>query len=138
MHLPAAQSALTAALARMNAAYQDTVFDEWVVVALDPQRGTIMAYHGPRGDSFRRQFAADVQPLRAAMTARAQAVGDFDFAHDAAGTRYDACLKTGKTSFLFCNNTRKSIDDIRQDPRWLEAQKVFLDLSEKFRADPLE
>jgi hypothetical protein len=28
--------------------------------------------------------------------------------------------------------------EIRKDPRWLQAQKAFVELSNKFRADPLE
>jgi hypothetical protein len=30
------------------------------------------------------------------------------------------------------------MSDIRRDPLWLTAQKPFLDLSDKFRDDPLE
>ena len=137
MTLEDAKSAITLTLGRMNAVYSQTVFDEWMLVSLRPDGGAILAYHGPRAESYRREFAADVQPLRALLAARKQNIGDFEFAHDAAGTRFDACLKTGPASFLFCNNTKKSMAEIRQSPLWLEAQKAFAALSAKFQSDEL-
>ncbi len=138
MTLEDAKAAVILALGRMNAVYTKPVFDEWILVSLRSDGGAILAYDGPRAESYQRQFAADLQPLRTVMAERSQSVGDFEFAHDAAGTRFDACLKAGATSFLFCNNTRKSMGEIRQDPLWLEAQKPFFLLSAKFRAHPLE
>jgi hypothetical protein len=138
MKLADARSLISAALGRMNILYLRTVFDEWVVVSFQPERGAILAYHGPRAESFRQQFAGDVQPLRAEMEGRHLAVGDFEFAPAAAGPRYDACLRIGPSGYLVCNHTGKSMAVIRDDPRWIEAQKAFVELSEKFRADPLE
>jgi hypothetical protein len=138
MNLVTAESLVTAALGRMNALYSQTVFDEWVVLSLQAGRAGILAYQGPRAESFQRQFAADVEPLRAEMEGKSLAVGDFEFAPAAAGTRFDACLRIGQASYLICNHTGKSMAEIRQDPRWLRAQKPFVELSGKFRADPLE
>jgi hypothetical protein len=72
------------------------------------------------------------------MTGKQLAIGDFEFAPDAAGTHFDACLRLGAASYLICNHTTKSMAQIRQSPNWLAAQKPFVELSEKFRADPLE
>ena len=138
MKLAAATDLITAALGRMNALYNQTVFDEWVVIALHPDGGSILAYRGPRAESYRRQFAADIGPLRAEMAGKHFAVGDFEFAPAAVGTRYDACLRISETGYLIGNHTGKSMAEIRQDARWLQAQKAFVELSSKFRADPLE
>lgn len=138
MNLDSARSLITAALARMNALYNQKVFDEWVVISLQPDRGGILAYHGPRAESFRKEFADDVAPLYAEMAGKHLEVGDFEFAPAAAGTRYDACLRVGAASYLIANHTGKSMAEIRGDPRWLQSQKAFLDLSSRFRADPLE
>jgi len=72
------------------------------------------------------------------MAGKRLAVGDFEFALEATGTHYDACLCVGRASYLICNNTAKSMAEIRESPGWLKAQKPFVELSDKFRADPLE
>jgi len=133
-----ARTAIQAALSRMNAAYATTVFDEWVLVSLKPDRGAILAYQGPRAESYKRTFAEDIQPLRAEMAGQKLAVGDFAFAAGGVGSKHDACIRVGESGFLFCNHTTKSMDDIRQSPLWREAQKPFVELSDKFRADPVE
>jgi hypothetical protein len=138
MKLDAATALVTAALGRMNALYNKTVFDEWVVISLHAEGGSILAYRGPRAENYRRQFAADIGPLRAEMTGKRFGVGDFEFAPAATGTRFDVCLRIGETSYLIGNHTGKSMAEIRQDVRWLQAQKAFMELSNKFRADPLE
>ncbi len=137
MNLDSARSLISAALARMNALYNQTVFDEWVVISLQPDRGGVLAYQGPRAESLRKQFADDVAPLYAEMAGKHLETGDFEFAPAASGTRFDACLRVGPASYLIANHTGKSMAQIRGDPRWLQAQKAFLDLSNRFRADPL-
>ena len=138
MKLEPAKALVIAALGRMNTRYQKTVFDEWMLVSLQDERGSLLAYHGPRPESYRRRFAEDVAPLRAVMAGKRLAVGDFEFAPEAAGTGFDACIRTGEASYLLCNHTGRSMAEIRGDPRWLQAQKAFVELSEKFRRDPLE
>lgn len=137
MDLATARPLIQDALARMNALYGHPMFDEWVVLSPGAGQGGVLAYFGPRVESFRASAAMDAGPLRELTAGRTLAPGDFEFAPDAKGPRYDAFLKLGPTSFLVCNHTAKTMSEIRADPRWLKAQKVFFELSEKFRADPL-
>lgn len=137
MNLADARTAIILTLGRMNALYNETVFDEWVLVKLAHEQGVVLAYEGPRAASYQARFKTDVEPLRAEMEQRALAVGDFEFIADADGTYFDACIRLGPGGYLFCNHTTKSMADIRRNPLWLAAQKPFLDLSGKFRADPL-
>jgi hypothetical protein len=138
MTLDHARSTILAALGRMNAAYAQPVFDEWVLVSVKPDRGAILSYTGPRAEKYKQSFTTDIQPLRTELEGGKLATGDFAFAPAASGTRHDACMRLGGVSYLFCNNTAKSMSDIRTNPLWREAQKPFVELSEKFRADPLE
>lgn len=137
MHLADARTAVIQALGRMSALYRQPVFNEWVLVKLAQEQGAILAYEGPRADSYQTRFKADIAPLRAELDQRRLAVGDFEFVATAHGTHFDACLRLGAGAYLFCNHTTKSMIDIRRDPLWLEAQKPFLDLATKFRDDPL-
>jgi hypothetical protein len=138
MTLDHARTAIVNALGRMNAAYKQPVFDEWVMASIKADRGVILAYHGPRADTYKKSFNTDIGPLRTELAQQKLAVGDFAFAGAAAGSKHDAFMRIGDGGFLFCNHTTKSMADIRQDPMWREAQKPFVELSEKFRADPLE
>lgn len=137
MNLADAHSTITLALGRMTALYSSPVFDEWVLVKISKEQNAILSYDGPRAESYKKNFKDDILPLRAELDQRPMAVGDFAFALSAKGTGFDACIRLGPASYLFCNNTVKSIEDIRQSPRWLEAQKPFAALSGKFREDPL-
>lgn len=137
MNLTDARTAIILALGRMKALYNQPVFDEWVLVKLATESGAVLAYDGPRVDTYQARFKSDIAPLQAEMEARQMAVGDFEFVPGAHGTHFDACLRLGPAAYLFCNHTTKSMVDIRQDRLWLEAQKPFLELSAKFRADPL-
>lgn len=137
MDLATARQHLQGSLDRMNALYGKPIFDEWAVLSLAAKHGGVLAYAGPRVESFRQHVADDAEPLRALIAGRPLAEGDFEFAPEAGGTRYDALLKLGATSFLVCNHTGKTMAVIRADARWLKAQKVFFEMSEKFRADPL-
>ena len=122
----------------MRALYARPVFDEWMILALGAKAGGVLAYSGPRPDSFRRELTQDVEPLRALVAGRSLTVGDFEFVVEAAGPAHDALMKIGAASYLVCNNTAKSMKEIRTDARWLKAQAVFFELAEKFRAEPLE
>jgi hypothetical protein len=137
MDLATARQHIQGSLGRMNALYGKPVFDEWAILSPAAKHGGVLAYAGPRVEEFRPHVADDAGPLRALTAGRTFAEGDFEFAPEAGGTRYDALLKTGATSFLVCNHTAKTMVEIRADPRWLKAQTVFFELSEKFRADPL-
>jgi hypothetical protein len=136
MDLAAARQQIQSSFARMDALYLRPLFDEWAILSLAAQQG-ILAYSGPRAESFRKEFPEDVKPLRSMIAGRPFSPGEFEFASDAGGTRYDACVKLGDTSYLVCNHTTKEMADIRRDPRWLNAQSAFFELCEKFRSDPL-
>jgi hypothetical protein len=136
MDLAAARQHIEHSFARMNTLYQQPVFDEWAILAPGTPQG-VVAYAGPRAETFRKTLRQDAEPLRTAVAGRPFAVGDFEFAQEAEGTRYDACMNVGAGSFLVCNHTTRAMADIRRDPLWLKAQAVFFELSEKFRADPL-
>ena len=139
MTLQDARAAINHTLSQMKALYNRPVFDEWILVVLVREQGAVLSsYEGPRVEFYQREFKEDVQPLRAELEQHQLAIGDFVFVHDAAGTRFDACIRLGQTSYLFFNNIAKSMAEIRRDPLWLEAQKPFVELSSKFRADPLD
>jgi hypothetical protein len=136
MDLAHARLHIQTAFANMDALYHRPVFDEWAILA-SAHRNGVVAYSGPRVENFRQNVSADAEPLRLNTAGRPFEAGDFDFAVDAAGTRYDACMKLGEAAFLVCNHTTRAMTEIRRDPKWLKAQAVFFELSEKFRADPL-
>jgi len=137
MNLADAKAAVVLALGRMNSAYNKVLFDEWVLVKVTKEEGMILFYEGPRRDGYQARFKTDVAPLQAEMHGRNMAVGDFEFTHHGPGTFFDAGIRLGPGSYLFCNNTSRSMLEVRQDPLWLAAQKPFLDLAAKFREDPL-
>jgi len=137
MNLETASKNIELCRGRMDALYQKPVFDEWVVVNLAQGKTDILSYTGPRAESFANQFHHDSSPLFAEMQGRHYSVGDFEFVAQARGSRYDACVRLGETAYLLCNNTYGSMGDLRADARWLQAQKPFVSLTEKFRADPL-
>ena len=122
----------------MRVCYLQPVFDEWAILAAPAPAGGIVAYSGPRPDQFRRQLPSDAELLRARAAGRDFAEGDLEFVPDAAATRYDAFMKVGPASYLVLNHTTKTMDEIRADGKWLGAQAVLFELTEKFRADPLE
>jgi hypothetical protein len=136
MDLAAARQLIQTSLARMDALYRRPLFDEWAILSAGAQPG-ILAYAGPRPETFRRELPTDSSPLRALIADRELGEGDFEFATEAGGTHYDACMKLGPASFLVCNHTARAMTEIRQDPQWLKAQAEFFALSERFRADPL-
>ncbi len=137
MNLAAARAAVIQALGAMNALYQKPLFDEWILVKLAREEGAILAYNGPRADSYQRRFKTDIAPLQVEIEGRKMAVGDFEFAPNAHGAHFDAVIRLGPAAYLFCNNITKSMVEIRKDPLWLAAQKPFLDLATEFRSDPL-
>jgi hypothetical protein len=137
MDLETARRHIQAAFERMRIAYLQPVFDEWAVLSVSPKGGGVIAYEGPRPDAFRRNVPADAEPLRQRTAGKQFAEGDLEFVPDAADTQYDAFMKIGATSYLVLNHTTKTMEEIRKDGRWLAAQAVLFELSEKFRADAL-
>ena len=137
MDLATARTHIQQHLERMSAAYRRPLFDEWAVLSVGEDTRGVPAYSGPRPDVFRGTLLSDTVPLRAVAAGRKFANGDFEFAVDGHGTRYDALMMLGPTSYLVCSHTEKSLGEIRADPNWLKAQAIFFELGEKFRNDPL-
>lgn len=121
----------------MRASYLQPVFNEWAILAVPAMSGGIVAYSGQRPDEFRRNLPKDAEPLRAITAGKKFAEGDLEFVPDAADTHYDAFVKIGFVSYLVLNHTVKTMTEIRADAKWLKAQGVLFELSEKFREDPL-
>jgi len=122
---------------QMNDRYQKVVFDEWAVVSLEEHKGRLLAYFGPRKTGFQKNFLADAGPLRTGLLRQQWNVGDFEFARHGVGTSFESFMLLGRDIFLICNNTVQSMDSISKDPLWLSAQVPFVELSDKFRQDPV-
>jgi hypothetical protein len=137
MTLNQASTLIKSCADQMNARYQKPVFDEWAVISLLENKGHLLAYIGPRKEGFQKNFLADAGSLRAGLLTAEHEVGDFDFARHGTGTSFESFMVLGKGLYLICNNTVQSMDAITKDPLWLGAQVPFVELSDKFRADPL-
>lgn len=121
---------------RMRALYGDVVFDEWAAVTLGSGGDMLRHYEGPRLETFRKRFTTDVKPLQAELEGRKLAVGEFSFVPDAPGTAYDVCVHAGPRIYVLGNHTQRTMTEIRKDPRWLDAQRAFVEMTEAFAADP--
>jgi hypothetical protein len=122
---------------KMNDLYGRVVFDEWVVLSLAHHKARILFYAGPRNDDFLKNFASDLGSLRAELVNSKYNVGDFEFARYGTGTGFEAFLVLGEGFYLICNNTQASMEQISRDPKWLNAQVPFAELSEAVRPDQL-
>jgi hypothetical protein len=137
MTLNQANALIKSCAEQMNARYQKVVFDEWAIISLADQKGHLLAYSGPRKEGFQKNFVADAGSLRAGLMTADYEVGDFEFARHGIGTSFESFMVLGKGLYLICNNTAQSMDVITKDPLWLGAQVPFVELSDKFRANPL-
>lgn len=137
MTLEEAKKQIIACARQMDAQYKRTVFDEWAIISLEEQKGRLLSYIGPRKSGFQTNFLADAGALRASLLGGHVNIGDFEFARHGVGTGFESFLVLGKGLFLICNNTVGSMESITKDPLWLAAQVPFVELSDKFRADPL-
>jgi hypothetical protein len=63
--------------------------------------------------------------------------GEFSFTREGDGAHMDAYICLGPRVYLFCNHTSKSMKEVTEDPRWLDAQGQFLNASQFFAVDPL-
>ena len=122
---------------RMNELYRQPVFDEWALISTLDKKGKILTYNGPRKEEFQKQFGADLGSLRSELLSARYGLGDFEFARHGVGTQFEAFLVVGEGIYLICNNTAKTMAMIAKDPLWLNAQVPFMELSDKFRSDPL-
>jgi len=130
---------------KMNARYARVVFDEWAIVSLTGKKARqwanegprLLAYEGPRKEGFRKNFLKDAGALRTTLLTVQHNPGDFEFAPDGVGTGFEAFTAVGEGVYLIWNNTAQCMDGIAREPRWLAAQVPFVDLTERFRADPI-
>ncbi len=122
---------------QMDSRYQKNVFDEWAILSLADKKGRLLAYIGPRKEGFQKNFLTDAGPLRAGLLTEGQNVGDFEFARHGVGLAFESFMVLGQGIYLICNNTVQSMDAIAKDPLWLGAQVPFVELSDKFRDDPV-
>lgn len=137
MTLDQAKERISVCARQMDEAYRRTVFDEWAIISLADQKGHLLAYIGPRKAGFQKNFLADAGALRTSLLAGNMNAGDFEFARHGVGTGFESFLVLGPGLFLICNNTVQSMDAITKDPRWLAAQVPFVELSDRFREEPL-
>jgi hypothetical protein len=137
MNLDETMTAIRSCAAQMNAHYGQMVFDEWVVVSLLHQQASILGYVGPRNDAFLKHFTDDLGPLRLALLNGKYQVGDFEFARQGKGTKFEAFMTLGEGVYLICNNTQSTMDEIAKNPNWLTAQVPFAELSDQMRSSPM-
>jgi hypothetical protein len=137
MTLDASVKLIQSCAEQMNERYKKVVFDEWAIISLNDRKGRLLAYIGPRKSGFQNNFLNDAGSLRSGLLAAESNVGDFDFARYGVGTGFESFMVLGDGIFLICNNTVQSMDGISKDPLWIGAQVPFVELSDKFRADPL-
>ena len=137
MRLDQATELIKTCAEQMNARYKNVVFDEWVVISLADHKGRVLAYIGPRKEGFQKNFLKDVGALREGLMNEEYNVGDFEFARHGIGSAFESFMVVGKGIYLICNNTVQSMDGITKDPLWLGAQVPFVELSDRFRANPL-
>lgn len=122
---------------RMDSIYGKTIFNEWSIISLTGNQGKILAYAGPRREDFQKNFSADLGALRSALLRAEHELGDFEFSRHGVGTLIEAFVAVGDGVFLTCNNTELTMNDITASPRWLSAQVVFVELSDKFCSNPV-
>lgn len=137
MDLKTAESLVQSYLKRIDAIYLRKLFDEWALLSLSPTGEKTVVYQGPRRDAFAAQLGQDTRQLRAAMNQKTYQVGDFEFALEAQGPGYDACIIAGESAYLVFNNLALTLDEMRKDPLWLKVQPLWLELAQAFQADPL-
>ncbi len=123
---------------QMNARYQKVVFDEWAIISLAENKPRVLAYIGPRREGFQKNFLQDAGSLRAGLLTQRYNPGDFEFARHGVGTGFESFMAMGKSTYLICNNTARSMDDITKDPLWFGAQVPFVELSDSVRENPVE
>ena len=138
MNLDEAIKLIKSCARQMDGLYEAVVFDEWTVVQLAEGKGKILSYDGPRKEEFQRNFLSDTGALKSELFSSERGVGDFEFARHGGGTRFDAFMVLGNGTFLICNNTAQSMNEITKNTRWFGAQVPFVDLSEKFRSNPVK
>ncbi len=112
----------------MGAESGEIVFDEWALILLSEKGAELAMYIGLWVEQFKLRFKADIRPLQLGLEGRQLTVGDFAFAADAAGTAYDACVRCGRSAYLWYNHTQSTMTEIRESGAWLPAPKIFANM----------
>ena len=123
---------------KMNSLYGKVVFDEWAILSFSEKREAILTYSGPRRQDFKTNLESDLKVLKMELHRTRHNVGDFDFARQANGTHFDSFVVVGKEIFLLCNSTNLTMQEITRDPKWVNAQVAFAEMTDAFRNDPLQ
>lgn len=137
MTLDQAVGAIKVCAEKMNGMYGRVIFNEWVLLSFADGGAKMAAYSGPRKEHFQSNFASDVEELRPRLLSHQGKPGDFEFAWYGSGTGFEAFMVVGLRLYLIWNNTGNSMENLTKEPRWLQAQVPFLELTESFREDPL-
>jgi len=137
MTLEDALKLISATAERMNRLYKETVFDEFAIVVFRQNKAKLLKYIGPRKDDFQKNFLSDVQEIKLDLIANKHNIGDFEFSQTGVGTKVEAFLVLSDGIFLLCNHTSRSMSDIARNSMWLSAQVPFVEMSDRFRSDPL-
>jgi hypothetical protein len=137
MTLKEAIEVIESHLARMDERYGAKVFDEWAVVSVFDRKAKILHYEGPRREELQVNFANDIRHFTAEFVSGTRHLGHFDFSRNAAGAAFDAYMVVGEGCYLVCNHTTESMESIAREPRWLQAQVPYAELSDTFSSDPL-
>ena len=140
MNLSEAAQLIRSTARRMDAVCGETVFDEFGIVERAGERHNLCWYSGARRQEYIQAFGRDTALLREESLSRFSnryEIGDFEFAQDGSGPQSEAFVVVGDELYLLCTNTLKSMAEIAANPRWLEAQSAFVEMSERFRSNPL-
>lgn len=137
MDLETAANRIERAFTKMNDAYRRTVFDEFLIVEAQGDLVKLHYYIGPRENSIMDSLDDETIALRESGRHINSTPGEFDFTRDGVGSDFDAYICLGQGLYLLCNNTEKSMEEVTADPRWLNAQELFLNASQYFAVDAL-
>ena len=137
MHVDEAWGLVEKGLAQMDALYMGVVFDEVILLSLHGGKVSILRYRGDRDIAIGKSFFDDIRALKKELIKPEHVVGDFAFTPHGDGEAFDAFIRPGPSCYVLLNNTVKATGDITADPAWKRAQRVFVELCERFRADPV-
>jgi hypothetical protein len=137
MNFEKASQIITDCAVQMTRLYGSAVFNELVIVSFVGDREEVVGYVGPRPERVQNDFAQDLRALKEELFSSKHGIGEFEFARSAEGTHFDAFIVVGEWLYLICNNTSLSMNEITKKAEWRQAQVPFVEMSERFRADPL-
>lgn len=139
MNLQTAISRIAKSFSKLDAAFGRPLFDELAIVSLAGGAFKILYYKGRNKSEFMAEFAENTLLLRKELSEDQTALGgEFSFTRDGEGANMDAYICLGPDAYLFCNHTHSTMEEITKDPRWLDAQGEFFNLSQYFAVDPLD